>query len=98
VLSKRSVFSTAIKLPPAAVADAGSLYRWNTAQHASQFVGDRDHDLVARSTLGEPVYPLPESSAVVLDAKKHGAGSGMETVMEVAVDLARIMSLTHQLA
>jgi transposase len=42
---------------------------------ASQFVGDRDHDLVARSTLGEPVYPLPESSAVVFDAKEHGAGT-----------------------
>src|SRR6201993_1212449 len=42
---------------------------------AGQFVGDRDHDFVARSTLSQPVHPLPESSAVVLDAKEHGAGT-----------------------
>ena len=39
--------------------------------NASQFVGDRDNDLVARSTLSESVHPLPESSGVVLDAKQY---------------------------
>src|SRR5690349_13279224 len=32
--------------------------------HASQFVGDCNNDLVAWSTLRQPAYPLPESSAV----------------------------------
>ena len=36
---------------------------------ASQFVGDSDNDFVARSTLRQPMYLLPESAAVILDAK-----------------------------
>src|ERR1700752_997725 len=39
--------------------------------HARQFVGNCYHDFVARSTLGKSVYPLPESSGVVLDAKQY---------------------------
>src|SRR5262249_57080071 len=39
--------------------------------HASQFVGDCDHDFVARCTLHQPMNPLPESSGVVLDPKQH---------------------------
>jgi hypothetical protein len=38
---------------------------------ARQFVGNGYHDFVARSTLGQSVYPLPESSGVVLDAKQY---------------------------
>jgi hypothetical protein len=38
--------------------------------HASQLVGDRDHDFIARSTLSQPMHPLPESG-VVLDAKQY---------------------------
>jgi hypothetical protein len=37
---------------------------------ARQFVGDCDHNFVARSTLRQPVHPLPEPSGVVLDAKQ----------------------------
>jgi len=43
--------------------------------HASQLVRDRDHDFVARSTLSQPVHPLPESSGVVLNAKQYRAGT-----------------------
>ncbi len=43
--------------------------------HASQLVGDRDHDFVARSTLSQPMHPLPESSCVVLNAKQYRAGT-----------------------
>jgi hypothetical protein len=43
--------------------------------HASQFVGDRNHDLIARSTLREPAYPLPESPGVVLHAQQYSAGT-----------------------
>jgi len=50
-----------------------------TGQHGSgdagQFVGDCNDDLIARSTLREPAYPLPESSGVVLDAQQYGAGT-----------------------
>ncbi len=38
---------------------------------ARQFVGNCYHDFVAWSTLGKSVYPLPESSGVVLDAKQY---------------------------
>src|SRR5271157_1861246 len=74
VLSKRSVFSTATS--------GGDLQRLvlivlAAGQHspgdASQLVGDRDHDLITRRPLGEPVHPLPESSCVVLDAQQHRA-------------------------
>ena len=41
---------------------------------ARQFVGNGYHGFVARSTLGQSVYPLPESPAVVLDAKQDGSG------------------------
>src|ERR1019366_6824815 len=43
--------------------------------HASQLVRDRDHDFVARSTLSQPMHPLPESSCVVLNAKQYRAGT-----------------------
>src|SRR5437763_1917040 len=42
---------------------------------ARQFVGNGYHDFVARSTLGQSVYPLPEPPAVVLDAKQDGSGA-----------------------
>jgi len=42
---------------------------------ASQFVGDSYDDFVARGTLSQSVHLLPESPAVVLDAKSHGAGT-----------------------
>ena len=38
---------------------------------ARQFVGNCYHDFVARSTLGQSVHPLPQSSSVVLDAKQY---------------------------
>ena len=77
MLSKRSVFSTAIKLPSLLQRLMSIVFA--AGQHgpgdASQFVGDGDHDFVARSTLGQPVHPLPESSSVVLDAKQYRAGT-----------------------
>jgi hypothetical protein len=42
---------------------------------ARQFVGNRYHDLIAWSTLGESMHPLPESSRVVLDAKQDRAST-----------------------
>jgi hypothetical protein len=69
-LSKRSIFSTAIRLPLAAAADVDT---FAAGQHgpgdASQFVSDGNHDFVAASTLRQSVHPLTESSAVVFDAK-----------------------------
>jgi hypothetical protein len=76
VLSKRSAFSTAIK--PAGQQRLMSIVfaaGQHGPGHARQFVGDGDHDLVARSPLTQSVYPLPESSAVVLDTKEHGSGT-----------------------
>ena len=43
--------------------------------HASQFVGDRDYDFVARGTLSHPMHPLSESSGIVLDAKQYRAST-----------------------
>ena len=77
MLSKRSVFSTAIS-------GCGHLQRlvlivFAAGQHgpgnASQFVADGDDDFVARCTLSQPMHPLPESSGVVLDAKQYGAST-----------------------
>src|SRR5579864_3406366 len=42
---------------------------------ARQFVGDGDNHFVARSSLTQPVHPLPQSCGVVLDAKQHRAGT-----------------------
>jgi hypothetical protein len=74
VLSKRSVFSTAIS-------GCGYLQRlmliiFAAGQHgpgdASQFIGDCDHYFVTWCPLGKPVHPLPETSGVILDAKQYG--------------------------
>src|SRR5208282_1277029 len=40
-----------------------------------QFIRNRHHHLIAWSTLGQPLYPLPESSGVVFHAKQDGAST-----------------------
>jgi|KBSMisStandDraft_5_1062788.scaffolds.fasta_scaffold340408_2 hypothetical protein len=65
MLSKRSVFSTAIMLPFAA-ADAGNLDCWiKPPGHERQLICDREHNFVARGTLGKSMHPLSEACGVV---------------------------------
>src|SRR5262249_46451544 len=52
---------------------------------ASQFVGNGDHDFVTRCTLRKPVYPLPEPSGVVLDAKQHRASTMDQHATQISV-------------
>jgi hypothetical protein len=45
--------------------------RQHSPRHASQFVGDGDHDFVAWCPLDQAVHPLPEACGIVLDPKQH---------------------------
>ena len=75
MLSKRSVFSTAIKLPLTTAADVDVPAAGQYGPSDAQFIRNGHHHLIAGSTLGESVHPLPEACRVALDAKQHGAGT-----------------------
>ena len=87
MLSKRSVFSTAIS-------GCGYLQRlmliiFAAGQHgpgyARQFVGDCDHYFVTWCPLGKPVHPLPETSGVILDAKQYGPSTVDQHATQIGV-------------
>ena len=78
MLSKRSVFSTAIRpTSAAAAADVDSLCRWTARPRRCAPVcwQNGHHDLIARRTRGQSLHPLSESSGVVLHAEQNRAGT-----------------------